>query len=322
MSTPHSRSKLVTITGILLSAALGLTACGNDDGDNADASMEAAQEAPDVDISYEISEETEDVKIEGDLEMDQSAAWLIAEGDGEVIEEGDLLHILSADVDIDNEEINAHDFDLGGQTLQMSEEFKAQNPQAYDTLIGAPAGSDLAYYLPEDTLGQDTPAYLNIIAIENIVPSYATGQPVPPADLSDELPEVTIDKETHAPAIATPEGEAPDDLVVDVLKQGNGPEVQPGSYVTIHYRGIKWSDGEEFDSSWGPENTGAPAQLELQQLIAGWQEGLEGQQVGSQVIMSIPPELGYGETDGHELQDETLVFVIDILHSADPIEAE
>jgi len=320
MSSQHSRSKLATITGILLSAALGLTACGND-GDNLDVDRNSAQ-TPNVDISYEISEGTETVEIDGELEMDQPAAWLISEGDGEPIEQGDLLHILSADVDIDNEKINAHDFDLGGQTLQISEQFQTQNPQAYEALLGAPAGSDLAYYLPADTLGQDTPAYLNIIAVEDIVPSHASGDPVAEAERDDTLPEVTLDEETHAPSIATPGGDAPDELVVDVLKQGDGPEVQAGSYVTIHYRGIKWSDGEEFDSSWGPDNTGRPVPFELQQLIAGWQDGLEGQQVGSQVIMSIPPELGYGESEGHELQDETLVFVIDILHSADPIPAE
>ena len=318
MSTQHSRSKLVTLTGVLLSAALGLTACGGDDENDAQVNAEA----PDVEITYEISEDTEEVEIDGELAMDEPAAWLISEGDGEPLEEGDLLHILSADIDIQNEEVNAHDFDLGGQTLQLSEQFESQNPQAYEALVGAPMGSDLAYYLPANTLGQDTPAYLNIIAIEDTVPTHATGEPVAAAELNDALPEVTLDEETQAPMIAEPEGEAPDELVVDVLKAGDGPEVQSGSYVTIQYRGIKWSDGEEFDSSWGPDNTGGPAQFELQQLITGWQEGLEGQQVGSQVIMSIPPELGYGESDGHELQDETLVFVIDILHSADPITAQ
>ena len=317
MSTQHSRSKLVTLTGVLLSAALGLTACGGDDENDAQANTAA----PDVEITYEISEDTEEVEIDGELAMDEPAAWLISEGDGEPLEEGDLLHILSADIDIQNQEINAHDFDLGGQTLQLSEEFEGLNPKAYETLVGAPTGSELAYYLPADTLGQDTPAYLNIIAIEDTLATHATGEPVDTAELNSALPEVTLDEETQAPSIAEPEGEAPDELVVDVLKAGDGPEVQSGSKVTIQYRGIKWSDGEEFDSSWGPDNTGSPTAFELRQLIAGWQEGLEGQQVGSQVIMSIPPELAYGEED-HELQDETLVFVIDILHTADPVPAQ
>lgn len=321
MSPQHSRSKLATITGLILTAALGLTACGSDDDDAAQSNGEPV-EAPDVDISYEISENTEEVEIDGEIELDQPAAWIIAEGDGEIIEDGDLLHILSANIDIDNQEVTSHDFNLGGQTLHLTEEFAAATPQVHDTLVGAPLGSDIAYYLPPDSLGQDTPAYLNIIAIEDAVPTHATGEPVDDDALNSALPDVSLDEETHAPTIETPQGEAPDELVVDVLKQGDGPEVQAGSYVTIHYRGVSWSDGEEFDSSWGPDNTGAPAQFELQQLIAGWQEGLEGQQVGSQVIMSVPPELAYGESEGHELADETLVFVIDILHSADPMPTE
>lgn len=248
MSTQHSRSKLVTLTGVLLSAALGLTACGGDDENDAQANTAA----PDVEITYEISEDTEEVEIDGELAMDEPAAWLISEGDGEPLEEGDLLHILSADIDIQNQEINAHDFDLGGQTLQLSEEFEGLNPKAYETLVGAPTGSELAYYLPADTLGQDTPAYLNIIAVEDTLATHATGEPVDTAELNSALPEVTLDEETQAPSIAEPEGEAPDELVVDVLKAGDGPEVQSGSKVTIQYRGIKWSDGEEFDSSWGP----------------------------------------------------------------------
>lgn len=319
MAIQHRRSKLAAISGVILAAALSLSACGSDDEGQANSESAAT---PEVDISYEISEDTEEVQIDGELNMEQPAAWLISEGDGEPIEEGDLLHILSADIDIANQEVNAHDFDLGGQTLQLNEQFQSQNPQAYEALIGAPTGSDLAYYLPPDTLGQDTPAYLNIIAVEDVVPTHATGEEVSEDQLNSELPAVTLDEETQAPTLETPEGDAPDELVVDVLKQGDGPEVQAGSYVTIHYRGISWSDGEEFDSSWGPDNTGAPAQFELQQLISGWQEGLEGQRVGSQVIMSVPPELAYGESEGHELVDETLVFVVDILHSADPVPTE
>lgn len=321
MSQHHSRSKLVTMASIVLSAALALTACGSDDDNDAQPNIESG-EAPDVDISYDISQDTEDVNIDGDLELDQPTAWLIAEGEGEPIEEGALLHILTANVDIENEEITNHDFSLGGSTLQLTEEFANTNPQAHDVLLGAPIGSDMAFYLPADSLGQGTPAYLNIIAVEETVATHATGTAVDTAERNDVLPSVSLDDDTHAPTIDTPSGDAPDELVVDVLKQGDGPEVQAGSYVTIQYRGISWSDGEEFDSSWGPDGTGGPAQFELQQLIAGWQEGLEGQQVGSQVIMSIPPELAYGDQEGHDLEEETLVFVIDILHSADPLPTE
>lgn len=319
MSTKYSHSKLATTAGIILTAALALTACGSDDEGNQD---NGAVEDPDVEISYDISEETEEVEIDGELELDQPTAWVISEGDGEPVEEDDLIQILTANVDIDSQEVLSHDFDLGGSTLQLNDEFASTNPQAHEAITGAPLGSDIAFYLPADSLGEGTPAYLNIIALEDVVPTHATGDPVDESELNDSLPSVTLDEESQAPSIDAPEGDPSEDLVVDVLKQGDGPEVQAESYVTIHYRGIGWSDGEEFDSSWGEDNTGAPAQFELQQLISGWQEGLEGQKVGSQVIMSIPPDQAYGDSEGHELADETLVFVVDILHSADPMPAE
>src|SRR5690625_239620 len=110
MSPQHSRTRLATIAGIALSAALALTACGsdNDSGEQADDQSAAA---PDVEISYNISEDTEEVSIDGDLNSDQPAAWVISEGDGEPVEDGDLLEVHSANIDIENEEVLSHDFD-------------------------------------------------------------------------------------------------------------------------------------------------------------------------------------------------------------------
>src|SRR5699024_9121877 len=89
---------------------------------------------------------------------------------------------------------------------------------------------------------------------------------------------------------------------------------------TVQYRGISWSDGEEFDSSWGEDNTGKPINFGLDQVIPRWQEGMAGQKVGSQLIVCIQPQQAYDEagTAGIEPND-TLELAVDILHSADPI---
>src|SRR5690625_4747926 len=145
MSQQHSRSKLVTAAGIVLSAALALTACGSDDDNDAQSNIESG-ETPDVDISYDISEDTEDVSIDGELELDQPTAWIIAEGDGDPIDEESLLHILTANVDIENEEVINHDFDLGGSTLQLTEELENTNPQAYVVLLCTPFRSVMSFF--------------------------------------------------------------------------------------------------------------------------------------------------------------------------------
>ncbi|MEK8228164.1 FKBP-type peptidyl-prolyl cis-trans isomerase [Oerskovia sp. M15] len=79
--------------------------------------------------------------------------------------------------------------------------------------------------------------------------------------------------------------------------------------IIAHYAGYKL-DGEQFEASW---DAGTPATFPLTGVIAGWTQGLAGQTVGSQVLLVIPPSLGYGASEGHELQNETLVFVVDIL---------
>src|SRR5690625_458417 len=277
MSQQHSRSKLVTAAGIVLSAALALTACGSDDDNDAQSNIESG-ETPDVDISYDISEDTEDVSIDGELELDQPTAWIIAEGDGDPIDEESLLHILTANVDIENEEVINHDFDLGGSTLQLTEEFENTNPQAYDVLLGTPIGSDMAFYLPPNSLGQGTPAYLNIIAVEDTVPTHATGTVVDAAERNDVLPAVSLDDHTHAPYFKTSRGDAPEDRVPYVVKRRYRSEVQRVAFVIIQYLSISWSTGQEFDYSCGHYGTRGPAQFELQHLFSGWQEGTEGQQ--------------------------------------------
>ncbi len=320
MSPQHNRTRLVPIAGIVLSAALALTACGSDDASDGQNDAQSAA-APDVEITYDISENTEEVSIDGELNSDEPTAWVIASGEGDPLEEDDLVEVHSANIDIENEAVLSHDFDLGGMTINMND-LQAGNPQTYEAFIGTPVGSDVAIYQPENGLYDGAPAVLNIASISEVLPTYATGQPVAESELNENLPAVTLEEETQAPSIATPEGEAPDELVVDVLKQGDGREVQSDSKVTIHYRGVSWSNGEEFDSSWGPDNAGTPVSFDLQSLIAGWQEGLSGQRVGSQVLMSVPPELAYGAQEDHELANETLVFVIDVVHSADPMPAE
>lgn len=321
MSTKYSHSKLATTAGIILTAALALTACGSDDNEgNQD---NGAVEDPDVEISYDISEETEEVEIDGELELDQPTAWVISEGDGEPVEEGSFVELLTASVDVESQEVRAHDFNAGGSPMPVDEQLASQFPQVHDALTDIPLGSDIAFYMPAGSLGEGFPAQLDIMHVQEIIPNHATGKPTDPQGLDDRLPEVTLDEETQAPSIETPEGNPPEELVVDVLKEGNGPEVQEDSSVTVQYRGISWSDGQEFDASWGEDNSGQPITFGLDQVISGWQEGMTGHNVGSQLVISIPPEKAYGEdgTDGID-PNETLVFVVDILHSADPIPAE
>ncbi|WP_051866741.1 FKBP-type peptidyl-prolyl cis-trans isomerase [Corynebacterium atypicum] len=113
------------------------------------------------------------------------------------------------------------------------------------------------------------------------------------------------------PHITVPDGPAPANLVIDDLTSGEGPEAAAGDTVEVHYVGVDFETGDEFDSSWDRNQT---ITFPLDRLIAGWQEGIPGMKVGGRRLLVCPPEKAYGPAGGgHPLSGRTLVFVIDLL---------
>ena len=114
-----------------------------------------------------------------------------------------------------------------------------------------------------------------------------------------------------APEIDPPEGPPPTDLqIVDVVV-GEGALAQPGDQVVVHYVGVDYETGEQFDASY---DRGEPISFPLRGLIAGWQEGIPGMRAGGRRQLVIPPELAYGPAGGgHRLAGKTLIFVIDLI---------
>ena len=113
------------------------------------------------------------------------------------------------------------------------------------------------------------------------------------------------------PEVTIPEGPAPAELVVEDIEMGEGNEAVAGGKVTVHYVGVDFENGEQFDSSW---DRGESISFPLDGLIQGWQEGIPGMKVGGRRQLVCPPELAYGPAGGgHRLSGKTLVFIIDLL---------
>lgn len=116
------------------------------------------------------------------------------------------------------------------------------------------------------------------------------------------------------PEIDFPEGDAPTELVIIDLVEGTGEEAKPGQSVLVHYVGVAFSTGEEFDSSW---NRGDAFEFPLGagRVIAGWDQGVAGMRVGGRRKLIIPAHLGYGNRGAGALikPGETLIFVVDLL---------
>lgn len=116
------------------------------------------------------------------------------------------------------------------------------------------------------------------------------------------------------PDVTIPETPPPPALVTDDLEVGTGDEATSGRRVEVHYVGVAWSDGREFDASW---NRGGTFGFKLGggEVIRGWDEGVVGMRVGGRRRLTIPPELGYGSrgAGGVIKPGETLVFVVDLV---------
>jgi peptidylprolyl isomerase len=125
------------------------------------------------------------------------------------------------------------------------------------------------------------------------------------------LPTVVLAKD-GAPTIKVPAADPPAELVAQQLIAGKGAVVKSGQTITVHYTGVLWATGEVFDSSW---KTGTPTSFPIGTggVIPGWDKGLVGQKVGSQVLLVIPPADGYPEGSGSIPAGATHVFVVDIL---------
>jgi peptidylprolyl isomerase len=126
--------------------------------------------------------------------------------------------------------------------------------------------------------------------------------------------EAALKDTSKKPVIPKPTGSPPRKLVKEDIVKGTGPGAKKGDTVVVHYVGMNFSNGQEFDASW---DTGSPFPVQLGRgmVIAGWEQGLIGIKKGGRRKLTIPPELGYG-AEGYPPDippNETLVFVIDAI---------
>ena len=122
--------------------------------------------------------------------------------------------------------------------------------------------------------------------------------------MSDTKPEVTI-----------PDSAAPTELLIEDLEVGTGAEAVAGAVVHVHYVGVAWSTGAQFDASWDRGDT-FDFRLGAGQVIAGWDQGVAGMKIGGRRRLTIPPHLGYGAAGagGVIKGNETMVLVVDLLN--------
>ncbi|MDT0166821.1 FKBP-type peptidyl-prolyl cis-trans isomerase [Actinotalea sp. AC32] len=268
----------------------------------------------------------EAVEVEGDLgaaptltfeqpfAVSAPVAIVETEGTGAELAEGQSVTFHYVAYDGDNGETLGSTWETDQPLRMKLGDQQYYIPALTEAMAGQKVGTRFLFATPGGEATEEAEAFAAaVMAVEVIeakdVPTRAEGTAVAPVE---GLPTVTLG-EDGAPSVEIPEGStAPTDLTVQPLIEGTGPEVQQGQTISVQYHGVKYSDGEVFDSSW---ERGTPAEFAIGvgQVIQGWDQALVGQTVGSQLLLVIPPDLAYGGQPDHELAEETLVFVVDIL---------
>jgi peptidylprolyl isomerase len=121
--------------------------------------------------------------------------------------------------------------------------------------------------------------------------------------------------EKEKPTIDIPADQEPSyQFEIDDIVVGDGEEAASGHIVEVHYVGVAWSDGRQFDASWDRGDT-FKFGLGKGQVIQGWDDGVAGMKVGGRRRITIPPMLGYGKRGAGSAigPDETLIFVVDLI---------
>ena len=117
------------------------------------------------------------------------------------------------------------------------------------------------------------------------------------------------------PQVDVPSDQPPSyQLEMEDLEVGEGEEAVSGRTVEVHYVGVSWKSGKQFDASWDRGDT-FKFRLGRGDVIPGWDQGVAGMRVGGRRRITIPPMLAYGKRGAGGVigPDETLVFVVDLV---------
>ncbi|GAA4723880.1 peptidylprolyl isomerase [Promicromonospora umidemergens] len=260
-----------------------------------------------IEVSGPVGKEPK-VSFKTPLEVSAPTFRVVDEGTGDELKEKDQVTIDYVVV-------------AGKDGSQAASTWKTKEPETFelgdaqydllnDQLIGQKVGARLLMASTAmDQSIQVTMVEVAKVAAPKETPTRAEGTEVAP---KEGMPAVEL-ADDGQPTVTIPEGfEEPTDLVVQPLIEGDGAEVTKDQTVTVQYAGCLL-DGTSFDSSW---SRGTPTSFPLNGVIPGWTNGIAGQKVGSQVLLVVPADQGYGDqANGAIPANSTLVFVVDILEA-------
>ncbi|CAM5787719.1 FKBP-type peptidyl-prolyl cis-trans isomerase [Cellulomonas persica] len=318
----RTTTRRLAAIALAASLALTLTACG-DDSDGGASPTATATSTAEADPTAAATASAEDVaalekvKVEGEpgteptitlpstpFSVSAAVARVATDGDGDALAAGDIVEIqLTAVNGEDGKALGSTYADEATGTWTIKDDGSGI-PALDDVLLTSHLGAQVVFALTSDDVTQ-------VYVLEPIgkIDTRAAGTAVAPVE---GLPTVTL-ADDGTPTVTAATGDAPTELTVQPLIEGTGKTVEAGDNVLVQYSGVLW-DGTPFDSSWERSEPFTVSSIGQAQVIDGWNEGLVGQKVGSQVLLVVPPDKGYGDQESGSIPaNSTLVFVVDIL---------
>ena len=314
---------------LLAASTLVLASCGSDGKDKTSTSDKSSSSAsPTKDAngcsSFSSGKTSDSVKVEGEFGQKQTATFstplkatglertVVDEGTGEKTASGQTLDVLiSVYLGKDGKALGSQQVALTTGDAQMIQAFTAG-------IDCVPIGSRVVVTAPaKDMYGEQGNTQLGITAEDSLViVSDVIGEKkqLVPGEWKKDVPKVTFGADGK-PTLKLPKTDPPAELLLKVLKPGDGDVVKAGDTVTLDYQGTNWRTGKVFDESYGKQ----AASFATDQVVEGFGAALIGQKVGTRLVVSIPPKYGYGEagSEGAGIQGtDTIVFVVEIKGTA------
>lgn len=249
------------------------------------------------------------VEFKFPLDVKKTQRTVVVEGDGEVVASGDTISTGFAMYNATTGEEISNSI-AEGQAAELVVSTQSILEGLVSTLQCSTVGSRVVSVIPPDEMwGEQGYADLGVEGTDSVVmvaDVVSIVPPLEPAEWTDNVPQVELG---DAPVVTLPEGEAPAELLLAVLEEGDGAVVKANDPVTLDYQGISWQTREVFDQSYG----GEPITLAANGFVKGFTAALVGQKVGSTLLVTIPAEFAYGDDPAaHQLGGQDLVFLIQI----------
>ena len=323
-NTSHSafRAALAAVCSLAMCATLAACGSSNDSKDSSKSSADSStssstkmDQIAGVTATGELGKKPT-ITFKTPMTVQNNTYAVVQNGDGETIEKGDRVCAqgIALNAKDGSELMSSWEKNTPDCSIQLSDS-NLKQIAPYTKMVGLKLNSTIVFGINDSNSAGTSYILAYTLVSRSKDLTKATGDVV--TDVPANLPKVTRAKDGKPSIDMNGQGSV-DSLVVQTLVKGKGKELTESNTAVVKYTG--WlTDGTQFDSSWD-KNTTLDADLfsdstnGQHQVITGWQEGLRGQTVGSQVLLIIPPDKAYGDTaQGSIPAKSTLVFVIDIL---------